>query len=128
MGFLCNALVKVNPRKSLKRLLPLLIARIRREIDIYRAGTMVDTEILLGDRILVWNMHLLGYSLTKVRDSILAWKEELFAIIKYVQLKCKGSPKIIAAKITRRLLYNLTAIYTVDHLMYKKDELENKLM
>ncbi|XTI83178.1 hypothetical protein V2W45_1326593 [Cenococcum geophilum] len=98
----------VNPRKSLKRLLPLLIASIRREINIYGAGITVDMEILLGDCILVWTMYLLGYSLTKVRDSVLAWKKELFAII-------------------NRLLYNLTAIYIINHLIYKKDELKNEL-
>ena len=120
-------LVKVNPEKSLKRLLPLLIASICREIDIYGAGKTADMEILLGDCILVWNMYLLYYSLTKVGDSVLAWKEKLFAIFKYIQLKCKRSPRIIASKITNRLLHNLTAIYTVDHLMHKKDKLENKL-
>lgn len=72
VGFLCNVFIKVNPKKSLKRLLPFLIASICREIDNYRAGITVDTEILLGDRILVWTMHLLSYSLTEVRDSILA--------------------------------------------------------
>ena len=44
-----------------------------------------------------------------------------------MQLKCKGSPKIIASKITRHLLHNSTAIYTVDYLMYEKDKLKNKL-
>ena len=127
VGFLYNALIKVNPKRSLKRLLPLLIASIYKEINIYGAGIIVDTEILLGDCILVQNIYLLYYSLTKVRDSILAQKEELFAITKYVQLKCKRSPKMIASKITRRLLYNLTAIYTVNYLIYKKDELKNKL-
>ena len=53
VGFLCNVFIKVNPKKSLKRLLPLLITSIYREIDVYRAGIMVDMEILLGDRILV---------------------------------------------------------------------------
>jgi len=53
IGFLCNALIKVNPRKSLKRLLPLLIASIRREINIYGAGIMADINILPGDRTLV---------------------------------------------------------------------------
>jgi len=64
--------VKVNPEKSLKRLLPLFIASICREIDVYRAGIIADIEILLGDRTLVWNMHLLNYSLTEVGDFMLA--------------------------------------------------------
>ena len=128
VGFLYNVFIKVNPKKSLKRLIPLLITSIYREINNYRAGIIVDMEVLLGDRILVWTMHLLGYSLTEVRDSILAQKEELFAIIKYVQLECKGRPKIIASDITSRLLYNLTAIYIIDYLIYKKDELKNKLI
>jgi len=72
VGYLYNVLVKVNPRKSLKRLLPLLIASICKEIDVYRVGIIVDTKILPGDRILVWNMHLLSYSLTEIKDSILA--------------------------------------------------------
>ena len=53
VGFLCNAFIKVNPKKSLKRLLPLLITSIYREINNYGAGIIVDTEILLRDRILV---------------------------------------------------------------------------
>jgi len=53
MGFLCNIFIKVNPRKSLKQLLPLLITSIYKEIDIYRAGTTVDIDTLLGDCILV---------------------------------------------------------------------------
>ena len=53
VGFLYNMLIKVNPKKSLKRLLPLLITSICREIDIYKAGKTTDTEILLRDCILV---------------------------------------------------------------------------
>lgn len=92
------------------------------------AGTTENTEILLGDYTLVQNMHLLGYSLNEVRDSILAQKKELFAIIKYIQLKYKGSPKIVTSGITKRLLYTLTAIYIIDYSIYKKGELENKLI
>ena len=127
VGYLCNTLVRVNPEKSLKRLLPLLIASIYREIDIHGAGTTADTEIPPGDRTLMWNMHLLSYSLTEVGDSVLAWKEELFDTIKYVQQKCKGNPRTIASDITKRLLHNLTAIYIIDHSMHEKDELENEL-
>jgi len=64
--------MKVNPKKSLKRLLPLFTASIRREINIYKAGATGNMEILLGDYILVWNIYLLHYSLTEVRDSVLA--------------------------------------------------------
>lgn len=53
VGYLYNILIKVNPEKSLKQLLPFLIASIYREIDIYKAGTTVDIEILLGDYILI---------------------------------------------------------------------------
>ena len=128
VGFLCNIFIKVNPGKSLKRLLPLFIISIRKEIDIYRASITVDIEILLGDCILVWTIYLLSYSLTKVRDSVLAQKKQLFAIIKYVQLEYKGRPKIIASDITSRLLYNLIAIYIINYLIYKKDKLKNKFI
>jgi len=53
VGYLYNALIKVNPGKSLKQLLPLLITSIYREINNYRAGIIVDIEIPLGDCILV---------------------------------------------------------------------------
>ena len=56
VGYLYNVFVKVNSRKSLKRLLPFFITSIRREIDIYGASTTADIEILLGDCILVWNI------------------------------------------------------------------------
>ena len=76
----------------------------------------------------MWTIYLLSYSLTKVKDFVLAWKEELFTIIKYMQLECKGRPKMIASNITSRFLYNLTAIYIINYLIYKKDELGNKLI
>jgi len=72
IGFLYNILVKINPRKSLKRLLSFLIASIYKEINIYKASITADIDILLGDYILVWNIYLLSYSLTKIKDSILA--------------------------------------------------------
>jgi len=65
-------------------LLPFFIASIYKEINIYKASTTANIEILLGDCTLVWNIHLLSYSLTKVKDLMLAWKEELFAIIEYM--------------------------------------------
>ena len=34
---------------------------------------------------------------------------------------------MIAFKITRYLLYNLTAIYTIDHLIHKKDGIKSEL-
>ena len=128
MGYLYNILIKVNPGKSLKRLLPFFITSIYKEINIYRAGIMADIEILPGDCILVWNIHLLSYSLTKVKDFMLAWKKELFVIIKYIQLKCKGSFKMVASDIAECLLYTLIAIYIIDHLMHKKDEFRNEFI
>ena len=53
MGYLYNILININPKKSLKRLLPLFIASIYREINIYGAGTTADIKILLGDCILI---------------------------------------------------------------------------
>ena len=53
VGYLCNTLVKVNPKKSLKQLLPLFITSICREIDIHGASTTVDTKILPRNYILV---------------------------------------------------------------------------
>jgi len=71
IGFLYNVFVKVNPGKSLKRLLPLFITSIYKEININKASTMADMEILLRDRILMWNIYLFSYSLTEIGDFVL---------------------------------------------------------
>ena len=53
VGYLYNILVNINPKKSLKQLLPLFITSIYREINIHNTSIMADMEIPLGDHILI---------------------------------------------------------------------------
>ncbi|KAF1998302.1 hypothetical protein P154DRAFT_578121 [Amniculicola lignicola CBS 123094] len=129
MAFICNGLVKINPEKSLKRLLPHLLAGIRTEIDDNGAGSTRTTgsEVLPRDRALVWNISLLSMCVVHVGDAVLAWKEELFEIAEYMQAKCRGVPTVHVSNFIHHLLLNLTVTYTIDYSIYQKDELEKGL-
>ena len=129
MAFICNALVKVQPRKALKTFLPQLIAGIRTEIDDNGAGSTRTTgsEALPRDRALVWNISLLSMCVVHVGDAILEWKRELFSIAVYMQEKCRGIPTVHVSNFIHHLLLNLTMIYTVDYSNYETAELEKGL-
>lgn len=129
MAFICNGLVKINPEKSLKRLLPHLLAGIRTEIDDNGAGSTRTTgsEVLPRDRALVWNISLLSMCVVHVGDAVLAWKDELFDIAEYMQQRCRGIPTVHVSNFIHHLLLNLTVTYTIDYSIYEKDELEKGL-
>ena len=129
MAFICNALVKVQPRKALKTLLPQLIAGIETEIDDNGAGSTRTTgsEALPRDRALVWNISLLSMCVVHVGDAILDWKRELFRIAVYMQEKCRGIPTVHVSNFIHHLLLNLTMIYTVDYSNYEAIELDEGL-
>ncbi|OCK79895.1 hypothetical protein K432DRAFT_405169 [Lepidopterella palustris CBS 459.81] len=126
MAFICNAVVKINPEKALKRLLPDLIAGIHTEIDENGAGSTRTTgsEVLPRDRALVWDISLLSMCVVHVGDAVLAWKEELFDIALFMQEKCRGIPTVHVSNFIHHLLLNLTVTYTIDYCIYEKDELE----
>ncbi|KAF2793871.1 hypothetical protein K505DRAFT_375027 [Melanomma pulvis-pyrius CBS 109.77] len=129
MAFICNGLVKINPEKSLKRLLPHLIAGIRTEIDDIGAGSTRTTgsEVLPRDRALVWNISLLSMCVVHVGDAVLAWKDELFEIAEYMQQKCRGIPTVHVSNFIHHLILNLSMTYTIDYSIYEPEELERGL-
>jgi len=129
IAFICNSLVKINPEKALKRLLPTLFAGIRTEIEDIGAGSTRTTgaEVLPRDRALVWNLAILSMCVVHVGDAVLEWKDELFEIAEYMQQKCRGTPTVHVSNFVHHLLLNLTCTYTVDYSIYEKDELEKGL-
>lgn len=129
IAFICNSLVKINPQKALKRLLPILFAGIRTEIEDNGAGSTRTTgaEVLPRDRALVWNIGILSMCVVHVGDAVLAWKDEIFEIAEYMQQRCRGTPTVHVSNFIHHLLLNLTCTYTVDYSIYEKDELEQGL-
>jgi proteasome activator subunit 4 len=126
VAFICNSLVKINPEKALKRLLPHLFAGIRTEIEDIGAGSTRTTgaEVLPRDRALVWNLTILSMSIVHVGDAVIEWKDELFEIAEYMQQRCRGTPTVHVANFIHHLLLNLTCTYTIDYSIYDTDELE----
>lgn len=129
VSFICNSLVKINPNKALKRLLPHLFAGIRTEIEDIGAGSTRTSasEILPRDRALVWNVSILGMCVVHAGDALLEWKDELFEIAEYMQQRCRGTPTLHVSNFIHHLLLSLTNTYTVDYSIYEVDELENGL-
>ncbi|KAH8730865.1 hypothetical protein GQ44DRAFT_768035 [Phaeosphaeriaceae sp. PMI808] len=129
IAFICNSLVKINPEKALKRLLPHLFAGIRTEIEDIGAGSTRTTgaEVLPRDRALVWNLAILSMCVVHVGDAVLEWKDELFEIAEYMQQRCRGTPTVHVSNFIHHLLLNLTCTYTIDYSIYEVDELEKGL-
>lgn len=129
VSFICNSFVKVQPEKSLKRLLPHLFAGIRAEIEDIGAGSTRTTghDILPRDRALVWYLAILSMCVINVGDAVMAWKDELFDLAEYMQRKCIGTPAIHVANFMHHLLLNCTGTYTADYYSYEDQELESGL-
>jgi proteasome activator subunit 4 len=129
MAFICNALVKINPRKALQRLLPELLAGIRTEIEDNGAGSSRTTgsEVLPRDRALVWHISLLSMCVVHVGDAVLDWKTDLFDIAAFMQERCRGIPTVHVSNFVHHLLLNLTLTYTLDFSIYEPRDLARGL-
>ncbi|KAI1319818.1 hypothetical protein F5Y16DRAFT_93876 [Xylariaceae sp. FL0255] len=126
MAWICNALCKVNPEKTLKVFIPMLIVNIRHEIDSNGAASdrSSGTEILPRDRALVWHISILSMCVVHVGNEVLKYKEDLFGIAEYMQDKCRGLPTIHISNFIHHLLLNLTHTYTIDTALYESEVIE----
>ncbi|KAL2021676.1 hypothetical protein VTK56DRAFT_6768 [Thermocarpiscus australiensis] len=123
MAWICNALCKVNPEKTLKVFIPMLIVNIRNEIDYNGAASdrSSGTEVLPRDRALVWHVSMLSMCVVHVGIEVLRYKSELFGIAEYMQEKCRGLPTIHISNYIHHLLLNLTHTYPIDNALYEPD-------
>ena len=123
MAFICGTLVKANPEKALKRLVPVLIGAIRTEINENGAASTrnTGTEVLPRDRGLVWNVSMLSMCVVHVGDAVLQHKRDLFDIAVFMQQKCIGTPTLHVSNFSHHLLLNLTGTYTVDWSLYEEE-------
>ncbi|KAG9243685.1 putative proteasome activator complex subunit 4 [Calycina marina] len=126
MAFICNALCKASPEKTLKRFVPMLIAGIRSEIDDNNAASdrSSGVDVLPRDRALVWHISMLSMIIVHVGDAIMPYKKDLFDIAVYMQEKCKGIPTVHISNYIHHLLLNLTLTYPVDANLYEPEVME----
>lgn len=129
MAWICNALCKVNPEKTLKVFIPMLIVNIRHEIDSNGAASdrSSGTEILPRDRALVWHISILSMCVVHVGSEVLNYKKDLFSIAEYMQEKCRGLPTIHISNFIHHLLLNLTHTYPIDTALYEPDVIRRGL-
>lgn len=129
MAWILNAFCRVDPHKTLKIFIPMLIVNIRNEIDYNHAASdrSSGTEYLPRDRALVWHVSMLGMAVVHVGGEVLNYKDELFSIAEYMQEKCRGLPTIHISNFIHHLLLNLTHTYPVDHSLYEPDVIKKGL-
>ncbi|KAK6199140.1 hypothetical protein LQW54_010059 [Pestalotiopsis sp. IQ-011] len=129
MAWICNALCKVNPEKTLKVFLPMLIVNIRNEIDYNGAASdrSSGTEVLPRDRALVWHVSILSMCVVHVGGEVLKYKKELFEVAQYMQEKCRGLPTLHISNFIHHLLLNLTHTYPIDNALYEPDVVKRGL-
>ncbi|KAL1840949.1 hypothetical protein VTJ49DRAFT_7608 [Mycothermus thermophilus] len=127
MAWICNALCKANPEKTLKVFIPMLIVNIRNEIDYNGAASdrSSGTEVLPRDRALVWHVSMLSMCVVHVGAEVLKYRDELFGIAEYMQQKCRGLPTIHISNYIHHLLLNLTHTYPIDNALYEPDSVPN---
>lgn len=121
MAWILNALCKVNPEKTLKVFVPMMVVNIRNEIDHNNAASdrTTGTDYLPRDRAFVWYTSMLAMSLVHVGRESLKYKDELLGIAEYMQQKCRGLPTILVSNYIHHLLLNLTHTYAIDHALYE---------
>ena len=121
VAFMTNALCKVDPAKTLKVFVPMLIVGIRNEIDNNNAASdrSSGTDVLPRDRALVWHVSMLSMIVVHVGADVMDYKKELFDIALYMQEKCRGLPTIHISNYIHHLLLNLTLTYPVDMALYE---------
>ena len=129
MAWILNALCKVNPEKTLKVFIPMLVVNIRNEIDQNNAASdrTTGTDYLPRDRALVWHVSLLAMAVVHVGREVLVYKDELLGIAAYMQEKCRGLPTILVSNYIHHLLLNLTNTYPIDHGLYEPAVVERGL-
>ncbi|KAI0875776.1 hypothetical protein GGS24DRAFT_271750 [Hypoxylon argillaceum] len=129
MAWICNALCKVNPEKTLKIFIPMIIVNIRHEIDSNGAASdrSSGTEILPRDRALVWHISILSMCVVHVGSEVLNYKKDLFDIAEYMQEKCRGLPTIHISNFIHHLLLNLTHTYPIDTALYEPEVIKRGL-
>jgi len=129
MAWICNALCKVSPEKTLKVFIPMLIVNIRNEIDYNGAASdrSSGTEVLPRDRALVWHVSMLSMCVVHVGGEVLKYESELFDIAQYMQEKCRGLPTIHISNYIHHLLLNLTHTYPIDNALYEPELIERGL-
>ncbi|KAI1848829.1 hypothetical protein JX266_005257 [Neoarthrinium moseri] len=129
MAWICNALCKVNPEKTLKVFIPMLTVNIRNEIDYNGAASdrSSGTEVLPRDRALVWHVSILSMCVVHVGAEVLRYKKDLFDIAQYMQEKCRGLPTLHISNYIHHLLLNLTHTYPIDNALYEPDVIKRGL-
>lgn len=129
MAWIMNALCKVNPEKTLKIFVPMLVVNIRNEIDHNHAASdrTSGTDYLPRDRALVWHVSMLAMVVVHVGREVLSYKDELLGIAQYMQEKCRGLPTILVSNYIHHLLLNLTHTYPIDHALYEPEVLNRGL-
>ncbi|VZI01806.1 unnamed protein product [Fusarium fujikuroi] len=129
MAWILNALCKVNPEKTLKVFIPMLVVNIRNEIDYNNAASdrSSGTDYLPRDRALVWYVSMLAMAVVHVGSEVLKYKDELLGIAGYMQEKCRGLPTILVSNYIHHLLLNLTHTYPIDHALYEPEVIERGL-
>ncbi|EPE08720.1 proteasome activator subunit [Ophiostoma piceae UAMH 11346] len=126
MAWICSALCKVNPEKTLKVFIPMHIASIRNEIEFNGAASdrSSGADVLPRDRALVWHVSILSMSVVHVGGEVIKYKDELLDIAKFMQEKCRGLPTIHISNFVHHLLLNLTHTYPVDTAMFEPDAIK----
>lgn len=120
VAFMTNAICKVNPKKTLRTFVPMLIVGIRNEIDNNNAASnRSGTDILPRDRALIWHVSMLSMIVVHVGKDVLDHKKELFKVILYMQEKCRGLPTVHVSNLIHHLFLNLTLTYPVDTALYE---------
>ncbi|CAH0015102.1 unnamed protein product [Clonostachys rhizophaga] len=126
MAWILNALCKINPEKTLKVFVPMLVVNIRNEIDQNNAASdrTSGTDYLPRDRALVWHISMLAMTVVHVGREVLNYKSELLGIAEYMLEKCRGLPTILVSNYIHHLLLNLTHTYAIDHALYEPEVIQ----
>ncbi|OLL23544.1 Proteasome activator complex subunit 4 [Neolecta irregularis DAH-3] len=124
MSYLCNCCVQRDSFKTFRKLLPLLLANIRSEIEDNRAGSAraTGTEIPPRDRALVWNLQILTTCCHGAGSSLYKYGNEFKEIISYILEKCQGLTMPHAVEVMKTYLGCLVNFTPLETRGSKEDQ------
>ncbi|KAK9449657.1 uncharacterized protein V1518DRAFT_414297 [Limtongia smithiae] len=122
---IAGALLRAQPERTLSRLFPLLVSRIREEIDENHAGRSTNLgDVAPSDMNLLWYMTILRGIIWPAGAALLKYKDELFDLMIYLREKTHGATADQSGALIFGIIINFTTIYHCDFHLVNRSELQ----
>lgn len=129
IGSLVGCFARADSKMVLKRLVPQCIANIRTEIANGASSTRTTSTSLPApsDAALHWNLSVLTGVLNGPGENLLAYKDDLIAILQLITTHCKSERGYSSgAKLVQKVISSLTTVYPREQRFVNQETWESE--